>query len=762
MAGPDLAQPPGAVAPTEVPVPADGVLPLGVSQGSGYRTPPALVRRGDGQILQLSPLLYAVLQAVDGERSYAEVAEQASKVAERPVHADDVRTLVDTKLRPLGLVVGEDGAQPSVRKANPLLTLRPRLVISTPAVTRRVTAPFAVLFTPFLVVPVVAAFAAVTYWVLWHKGLASAARDAFDRPGLLLLVFVVSVLSAGFHEFGHASALRRGGGTPGAMGFGLYLVWPAFYTDVTDAYRLDRRSRIRTDLGGLYFNAIVAVAIFGWWLYAGWDALLLVIATQILQMVRQLPPLLRFDGYHVLADLTGVPDLFHHIGPILRETIPGLGAARRQAAQLKLWVRVVVTLWVLVVVPIMLLTALMAIVAFPRLVATAWHSMHVQWHGALTQFGHGDLFAGSAKLLALAAVIVPVVGVCYMLLRLGSRITRSILRRTEGQPVKRALASACALLLAAALLFLWWPRGNYRPIQPGERGTIGDAVSATFTEPLGAGPARTGLQAGSTLSRRTVWPSGQRLPDAAHKVLAVVLTPRSGNGPTWVFPFNRPPGPGPGDNQTMAVVTKDGGTVYDVSFALVWASGDTVLNKNEAYAFASCTRCTAVAISFQVVLVVGHTSVAAPENIAAAVNYNCVQCVTEALATQLVLTLPEQPTGPVADALLQLWNQIAAFGQNLSGLTFEEIQQRLQQYEQQIIDTLQPYLPSSAPSASTAVTSGGSSAPPAAPGSVSGSSTAPPPGSDTTSVEAPAPSTSGSTAPPSPSDSPSSASSSGP
>ena len=102
------------------------------------------------------------------------------------------------------------------------------------------------------------------------------------------------------------------------MGAGLYLVWPAFYTDVTDSYRLGRGGRLRTDLGGLYFNALLSVAIFGVWWLTGWDALLLVIATQLIQMVRQLPPLLRFDGYHLLADITGVPDLFHQIKPTLR------------------------------------------------------------------------------------------------------------------------------------------------------------------------------------------------------------------------------------------------------------------------------------------------------------------------------------------------------------------------------------------------------------------------------------------------------------
>ncbi len=41
-------------APTRV----DGVELIGEMVGSGYRTPPALVRRGDGQVLQLTPLLY--------------------------------------------------------------------------------------------------------------------------------------------------------------------------------------------------------------------------------------------------------------------------------------------------------------------------------------------------------------------------------------------------------------------------------------------------------------------------------------------------------------------------------------------------------------------------------------------------------------------------------------------------------------------------------------------------------------------------------
>ena len=135
-------------------------------------------------------------------------------------------------------------------------------------------------------------------------------------------MFVVTVLSGGFHEFGHAAAARYSGANPGVIGAGIYLVWPAFYTDVTDSYRLGRRGRIRTDLGGLYFNAIVVVLTFVWWYATRWDALLLLVATQVMQMVHQLLPLLRFDGYHVLADLTGVPDLYHRIKPTLLGLLP--------------------------------------------------------------------------------------------------------------------------------------------------------------------------------------------------------------------------------------------------------------------------------------------------------------------------------------------------------------------------------------------------------------------------------------------------------
>jgi putative peptide zinc metalloprotease protein len=160
-----------------------------------------------------------------------------------------------------------------------------------------------------------------------------------------------------------------------------------------------------------------------------------------------------------------------------------------------------------------------------------------------------------------------------------------------------------------------------------------------------------------------------------------------------VFPFNRPGAPGPGDNQALAVNTRDGTVVYDVAFALVWADQDTVLNRNEAYAFASCTGCRATAISFQVVLILGNAHVVVPQNISAAVNYDCLACVTQALAVQLVLSLPGAPSAAETAEIEALWREIQAFAGQLRGLSFAEIHARLVGYEKRLVQVISKYAP---------------------------------------------------------------------
>jgi putative peptide zinc metalloprotease protein len=648
-----------------LPARAPGVELLGELAGSGYQRAPGLVRRADGQTLQLTPLLYRLLEELDGFRTEGELAQRLGQRVERDVTADDVRFLLE-RLRPLGVLRDASGAAPVTEKANPVLALRFKVVVADPAVTWRLTTPFARLFSPWVVVPVLAAFVATCWWVLFEKGLAAPTRAALYEPGMLLAVIGLTIASAGFHEFGHAAACRYGGARPGAMGAGVYLVWPAFYTDVDDSYRLSRWGRLRVDLGGLYFNALVAVAVTGAWLVWRHDALLLVVGTQLLQMLRQLAPFLRADGYHLLADLTGVPDLFAH----LRSTLLGMLPRRWRPAvrtPLKRWARVVVTAWVLLVVPVLLGLLVLAVVVLPRLAATAWDSAGLHARGLAAAAGDGDVVRALALLLSLIALAIPVLGICYLLGLVTRRTTRSTWRLTEGRPRARAAAVMAGAVLALLVAWAWWPAAQYEPLRADERGTLASAVEQLTARPsvvpltdpdpesVGAAQPAPVVAAQARPVRAAAAPARQPLGPAVQPVRlrsALPAAPAVGPAVPRVIRFALPAPPGEGDNQALALGDRDGKHVYEGAYALIYVTdGSAVRHRNTAYALASCIGCSTSAVAFQVVLVVGDSRIVVPINEAAAGNERCLSCVTTALAVQVVASLESLPDGRTAAAL---------------------------------------------------------------------------------------------------------------
>jgi putative peptide zinc metalloprotease protein len=309
-------------------------------------------------------------------------------------------------------------------------------------------------------------------------------------------------VGAAFHEMGHAAACRYGGGTPGKMGCGLYLAWPAFYTDVTDAYRLGRAARLRTDLGGIYFNIVIVVATVGAYLLTGFEPLLLLVVVQHFEIAHQLLPVVRLDGYYIVADLTGVPDLFARIGPILRSVLPWR-ATEPEVSALKRWVRVAVTLWVLIVVPLLLFELLVVLVHLPRILATGWASGSGLWDTAQGAFADGRALEGIAGVLQIIVLTLPIVGILLVLFKTATGLAGGVWRFTQGRPVVRTLAVAIGGIGVAALAMAWIPRTNYAPIRPGERGTITETARAVTQLPTRAPVLANEAKAGTATTPST-------------------------------------------------------------------------------------------------------------------------------------------------------------------------------------------------------------------------------------------------------------------
>jgi len=252
-------------------------------------------------------------------------------------------------------------------------------------------------------------------WLGVTGGLTAGLRTVIGRPGLALALFGLTLLSLFFHELGHAAACRYGGARPGRIGVGIYLVWPVFFTDVTDSYRLSKAGRLRTDLGGVYFNGLVALGAAGAYLASGYSPLLTVVATQQVLIIDQFIPWVRLDGYHIVSDLIGVSDLFTRIKPVTASLLPGRRPDRR-VTELKPWARVAVTVWVVTTILALTGMAVLVVTNASGYLVQYWQTLIGQLHmiGDGTSSGSGvDVLSGT---VGVVMVVLPIAGTTLLYL----------------------------------------------------------------------------------------------------------------------------------------------------------------------------------------------------------------------------------------------------------------------------------------------------------------------------------------------------------
>ncbi|GLP66588.1 hypothetical protein TUSST3_32080 [Streptomyces sp. TUS-ST3] len=431
----------------------------GEYQGSGFTEPKYIARRGDGQVVQLSRLLYLVASSVDGVRDTESIAHRVSARFGREVSGENIRFLVEKKLEPLGVTVpeGQESDEVDAPRSDLLLALKGHRVIFDERRTARIARTFAWLHRPVVVLVMMAAAVAMDVWLFAFYGAIEPVLEVLDQPVLILLVFLLTVASLVFHEFGHASACRYGGARPGCIGCGIFLIWPSMYTDVTDVYRIGRGGRIRTDLGGVYFNVVFMLGMAGLYFATGEPFFLAAVYLGHFEILEQLMPAVRLDGYYILGDLAGVPDLYGKIKPILLGLVPGRKgrAARKEVAGLKKSARTIVATWVLTMVPLIIGEMAYALWNLPRIIATMTRSMVEQFSGTGSAFADGKIVEGLVGVLGCLMLLIPMGGVAYLSVKIGGRIFRAAKRSTAGRPVLRVALCGVVLAGLTGLSYAW-------------------------------------------------------------------------------------------------------------------------------------------------------------------------------------------------------------------------------------------------------------------------------------------------------------------
>lgn len=138
--------------------------------------------------------------------------------------------------------------------------------------------------------------------------------DLFSPMHATMAVLAVVVVKA-WHELGHAIACRRMGAECHEVGVLLLAFLPCLYCDVSDAWSLSSRwRRAVVALGGVYFELMLAIAAGGAWLVLAPGplrvlSLYVVVVASVSTLLINLNPLMRYDGYYLLADAWGVANL---------------------------------------------------------------------------------------------------------------------------------------------------------------------------------------------------------------------------------------------------------------------------------------------------------------------------------------------------------------------------------------------------------------------------------------------------------------------
>jgi putative peptide zinc metalloprotease protein len=381
---------------------------IGRVAGSGLREPPYLVRRCDGQVVQLSQLLYEIASHMDGRELVAIAADTGARLNLR-ITAEQVAYVAEHKLVPLGLVAPRDGTPPSLERLNALLALRFRAGIIGERAVNALARVLTPLFLPPIVIAALAGLVACDIWLATTHGISTGLQTVIHHPTLGLALFALTILSLACHECGHAAACRYGGARPGRIGIGIYLVWPVFYTDVTDSYRLNKTGRLRTDLGGVYFNALFALSTFAVYLATGYEPLLVLVVSQQMLLLDQFVPWVRLDGYHIVSDLIGVSDLFTRIKPVITSLRPGRRPDRR-VTELKPWARAAVTTWVISTLAAFTAMGIVIILYAPGYLTRAWQSLILQFDGVAYGARAGSIVDLLNGAIGATMLLLPVAG----------------------------------------------------------------------------------------------------------------------------------------------------------------------------------------------------------------------------------------------------------------------------------------------------------------------------------------------------------------
>ncbi len=288
-----------------------------------------LQRRATGEFHRLDSNAFALIDQLDGHTSVREVWERVLVERDKSAPTQDewialLASLqsaellqVDQRVSPQQLFERRHERRSRERRARRLNPLFLRFALHDPDawLTRLKPLADALFSRTALVLWLILVLAGMIALLIGGANLASTLTAGdFPSPRTALLMLLLYPPLKLLHELGHALAIKRCGGEVHEIGLALMVLVPLPYVDASASAAFPNKyDRMLVAAAGIGFE--LAFAALGALLFAGSSGLFAEIGLALLlvggvsTLLVNGNPLLRFDGYYLLADFLEIPNL---------------------------------------------------------------------------------------------------------------------------------------------------------------------------------------------------------------------------------------------------------------------------------------------------------------------------------------------------------------------------------------------------------------------------------------------------------------------
>ncbi|AFM04623.1 hypothetical protein Fleli_2246 [Bernardetia litoralis DSM 6794] len=253
-------------------------------------------------------LVKEILVGLNDNKSLNEIHSQLTKHrAYQKLTVEDVEKIINKKIMPLG-VLKSSKEKDNIKKqiTYDADSIKTQKTLLNESQTHFLASIFKYFYQKWAVIlfVLIGLFAHVFY-LSSHSVFGEKSKIWVEASALeYLLIYFLIILIFILHEVGHASAALHYNIRTPRIGYGFYLVYPVFFTEISEAWKLQPKKRMVINLGGIYFQWIAGsiFILLDYFNVASTHLWSGIVVINFIRLLYSFVPFMKADGYWIFSD----------------------------------------------------------------------------------------------------------------------------------------------------------------------------------------------------------------------------------------------------------------------------------------------------------------------------------------------------------------------------------------------------------------------------------------------------------------------------